>query len=286
MERKGLLASAIRGLEEQRGRKRLLATTLLGNSLLALATCACGADTTESKNHGASSSSGRLPQGSERVKLDPADFTTRIDNPYWPMPPGNKWVYKETDEGEQYDVEVTVTDRTRIIANGVEARVIHDVVSEDGQPVEVTDDWYAQDKAGNVWYLGEDTAEYENGKVTTRSGSFEAGVDGAQAGVIMPADPQDGMAYRQEYYKGEAEDKAEVLSTNEQVEVPFGHFTGALMTKDLVPLEPKVSEYKLYAPGVGLVVAVKTSGGSGREELLRIKHDHRIKLPSQTKRCV
>jgi hypothetical protein len=268
MERKGLLASAVRGREEQRGRKRLLATTLLGISLLALATCACGGDTTESKNHGASSSSGRLPQGSERVKLDPADFTTRIDNPYWPMAPGNKWVYKETDEGEQYDVEVTVTDRTRIIANGVEARVIHDVVSQDGQPVEVTDDWYAQDKAGNVWYLGEDTAEYENGRVTSRAGSFEAGVDGAQAGIIMPAHPRDGMSYRQEYYRGEAEDRAEVLSTQEQVEVPFGHFTGALLTKDLVPTEPKVSEYKLYAKNVGPVLAIQTSGGSSREELI------------------
>jgi hypothetical protein len=268
MERKGLLASAVRGREEQRDRKRLLATTLLGISLLALATCACGADTTESKNHGASSSSGRLPQGSERVKLDPADFTTRIDNPYWPMAPGDKWIYKETDEGEQYDVEVTVTDRTKTIANGVEARVIRDVVSQDGQPVEVTDDWYAQDKAGNVWYLGEDTAEYENGRVTSRAGSFEAGVDGAQAGIIMPAHPRDGMAYRQEYYRGEAEDRAEVLSTQEQVEVPFGHFTGALLTKDLVPTEPKVSEYKLYAKNVGPVMAVQTSGGSSREELI------------------
>ena len=202
------------------------------------------------------------------MKLDPADFTTHIDNPYWPMAPGDKWVYKETDEGEQYDVVVTVTDRTRMIANGVEARVVHDVVSQDGQPVEITDDWYAQDRAGNVWYLGEDTAEYENGRVTTRAGSFEAGVDGAQAGIIMPADPRDGMAYRQEYYKGEAEDRAEVLSTQEQVEVSFGHFTGALLTKDLVPTEPKVSEYKLYAKNVGPVLTVQTSGGSGREELI------------------
>ena len=84
----------------------------------------------------------------------------------------------------------------------------------------------------------------------------------------MPADPKDGTAYRQEYYKGEAEDKAEVLSTDEQVEVPFGYFQGALMTKDLVPLEPKVSEYKLYARDVGPVLTVKTSGGSGREELI------------------
>jgi hypothetical protein len=267
MKRKLPFASAVTSNERLR-RKRPIVTALLGVCSLALATCACGADTTADKNHGASRSSGRLPQGSERVKLDPADFTTRIDNPYWPMAPGDKWVYKETDEGEQYKVEVTVTDRTKIIANGVEARVIHDVVSQNGQPVEVTDDWYAQDKAGNVWYLGEDTAEYENGRVTSRAGSFEAGVDGAQAGIIMPADPRVGMAYRQEYYRDEAEDRAVVLSTQEQVEVPFGHFEDALLTKDLVPTEPKVSEYKLYAKNVGPVLAVQTSGGGSREELI------------------
>jgi hypothetical protein len=269
------------------GRKRLLATALLGIGLSAvLVTSACGANATagEDKSPGSStraanttksaaaasgsSIQGSLPKGSEPVKLDPADFTTRIDNPYWPMAPGDKWVYRETDEGTEKRVEVTVTDRTKRVANGIEARVVHDVVTEDGQRVEVTDDWYAQDRDGNVWYLGEDTAEYENGKVTTRSGSFETGVDGAQAGIIMPADPRDGMAYRQEYYKGEAEDKAEVLSTDEQVEVPFGYFEGALMTKDLVPLEPKVSEYKLYAKDLGPVLTVKTSGGSGREELI------------------
>jgi hypothetical protein len=272
--------------DQRSGRKRPLATALLGICLLAtLVTSACGADATagKGKNPGASTraassttstaaepgSRGGLPQGSEPVKLDPADFTTRIDNPYWPMAPGDKWVYRETDQkGTKFRVEVTVTNRTKKIANGVEARVINDVVTQHGQPVEVTADWYAQDKVGNVWYLGEDTAEYENGKVTSRSGSFEAGVDGAQAGIIMPAHPRDGMAYRQEYYKGEAEDRAEILSTNEQVEVPFGHFEGALMTKDLVPLEPKVSEYKLYARDVGPVLDVQTSGGTSRQELL------------------
>ena len=233
---------------------------------------ACGPNDGADRAQGATSTGGGrdLPQGSEPVKLDPADFTTRIDNPYWPMAPGDRWVYRETDEeGTESRVEVTVTDRTKRIANGVEARVVRDVVTQDGELAEVTDDWYAQDGAGNVWYLGEDTAEYENGKVKTRSGSFEAGVDGAQPGIIMPADPRDGMAYRQEYYEGEAEDRAEVLSTEEKVEVPFGFFEGALMTKDLVPLEPKVSEYKLYAKGVGPVLTVKTSGGSGREELIK-----------------
>ena len=237
---------------------------------LVLLTAGCNANSNAdaARAQGGAGSGNDLPQGSEPVKLDPADFTTRIDNPYWPMAPGDKWVYRETDSGSEQRVEVTVTDKTKMIANGIEARVVHDVVTEDGQLVEVTDDWYAQDRAGNVWYLGEETAEYENGKVTTRSGSFEAGVDGAQPGIIMPANPRDGMAYRQEYYEGEAEDKAEVLSTEEKVEVPFGYFEGALLTKDLVPLEPRVSEYKLYARDVGPVLTVKTSGGSGREELI------------------
>ena len=210
----------------------------------------------------------QLPRGSERVSLDPAEFGTAIDNRYWPMSPGSRWVYRETSPGSTQRVVVTVTHRTKEIANGVAARVVRDVVTEHGEPVEVTDDWYAQDSAGNVWYLGEKTAEYENGKVTSTAGSFEAGVDGAQPGIIMPASPEDGMAYRQEYYAGEAEDRAEVLSTDEQVQVPFGRFTGSLMTKDLVPLEPKVNEHKFYAPDVGPVLAVSISGGSAREELV------------------
>jgi hypothetical protein len=141
-------------------------------------------------------------------------------------------------------------------------------VTEDGEPVEITDDWYAQDKDGNIWYLGEATAEYENGKVTTRAGSFEAGRDGAQAGVIVPAKPEPGLTYRQEYYKGEAEDEGSIVSLDEQAEVPFGHFRNVLMTRDTNPLEPKVLEFKFYARNVGPVLAVSVSGGSDREELL------------------
>jgi hypothetical protein len=215
--------------------------------------------------------SSRLPQGSEPVNLNPADFTTNIDNPYWPMKPGSRWVYRETaPDGTKQRVVVTVTGRTKRIANGITARVVHDVVTEGGQPVEVTDDWYAQDRDGNVWYLGEYTTEYENGRPTTTEGSFEAGVDGAQPGIIMPARPKVGLRYRQEYYRGHAEDKAEVFSLSEQVEVPFGHFGPGqvLMTRDLNPLKPKILEYKFFARGVGPVLAVGVSGGSDREELV------------------
>jgi hypothetical protein len=205
-----------------------------------------------------------LPHGAEPANLEAADFVERIDNPYWPMAPGSRWVYRE--DGQR--VEVTVTDRTKEIL-GIRATVVHDVVTEDGELVEDTDDWYAQDKDGNVWYLGEATKEYENGKVKTTEGSWEAGVDGAEAGILLPGEPEVGMAYRQEYYKGEAEDRGEILSLEEKVEVPFGSFEGVLMTRDTTPLEPDVVEHKFYARGLGPVLAIGISGGSGREELVR-----------------
>jgi hypothetical protein len=211
-----------------------------------------------------------LPQGSEPVTLDPADFVPRIDNPYWPMAPGTRWVSREFDfEGSQR-VTVSVLERTRGI-EGIEATVVHDVVSEHGDLVENTFDWYAQDVCGNVWYLGENTKEYENGEVVSTAGSWEHGIDGAMAGVIVPGDPQVGLTYRQEYYAGEAEDAAQIMSLDEQAQVPFGHFRNVLLTKDHTPIEPKVLEYKLYARGVGPVLVLGVSGGSDREELLRFR---------------
>lgn len=217
---------------------------------------------------GEDDSATQLPQGSEPIDLDPADFVASIDNPYWPMAPGSKWVYRETDaEGKEQQVEVTVTAETKKIL-GIDATVVHDVVSEDGQLIEDTYDWYGQDTTGNIWYLGEDTKEYEDGKVVSTEGSWEAGVDGAQAGILVPGNPEVGMAYRQEYYAGEAEDNGEILSLDERVEVPFGSFERVLMTKDTTPLEPKVLEHKFYARGVGPVLAIGISGGGGREELV------------------
>src|SRR5262245_42524859 len=154
-----------------------------------------------------------IPRGAERLRLDPADFITRITNPWWPMRVGARWIYRETTpEGTVQRDVVTVLPRTKVVANGVTARVVHDVATGDGVPIEVTDDLYAQDRCGNVWDLGEATTEYEHGKPVSTEGSFEAGVDGAQAGVIMPAHPTPGMSYRQEYYKGHAEDRGEVVS--------------------------------------------------------------------------
>ncbi|MGH8912770.1 MAG: hypothetical protein ACRDVD_09665 [Acidimicrobiia bacterium] len=210
-----------------------------------------------------------LPQGDEPVDLDAADFTVDIDNPYWPMTPGSQWTYREVDEeGNELQVVVTVTTETKDIANGITARVVRDTVTQDGELIEDTFDWYAQDAEGTIWYLGEDTAEFENGEIVSTEGSFEAGVDGALPGVIMPADPTDGMQYRQEYYQGEAEDNGEILSTEEQAHVPAGHYDDAVLTKDTITNQPDALAYKLYARGVGPVLTIGVSGGGGREELV------------------
>lgn len=238
--------------------------------LAALGTClalaACGEDASGGDGEAAAGSG--LPTGSEAAKLDPAEFTTEIDNPYYPLSVGSRWVYRERDPEGDLRVVVTVTDRSKRIANGIEARVVHDVVSRGGELVEVTDDWYAQDADGNVWYLGESTAEYEHGEVVTRAGSFEAGVDGAEAGVIMPADPEPGLSYRQEYLRGEAEDYAKVLGFATEVEVPLGRYDGVLQTEDVNPLgDPQQVENKFFAEGVGPLLTLDLTG-SGREELV------------------
>jgi hypothetical protein len=238
-------------------------------SLCVLVVGAAIACSTIAKPDSSSARAAGLPQGSEVVELDPGEFTADIDNPYWPMKPGTRWTYREIDEaGNEQKVVVVVTTETKEIANGITARVVRDVVTEDGELVEDTKDWYAQDSDGTIWYLGEETAEFEDGKIATRGGSFEAGVDGALPGIIMPADPQDGMRYRQEYYEGEAEDNGEILSLDEMADVPYGHFDDVLLTKDTITIEPDVLEYKLYARRVGPVLVFAVSGGGGREELV------------------
>jgi hypothetical protein len=210
-----------------------------------------------------------LPIGGEPVHLDPAQFTARIDHPYWPMRPGTRWIYRQTGEdGDGRRIEVTVTNRTRTIM-GIQARVVHDVVTEDGEVTEDTYDWYAQDAHGNVWYLGEDTREVEDGKVTSTEGSWQAGVDGAQPGILLPARPNPGMVYRQEYHGTAAQDTAAVLSLHQRAKVPSGLFDHVLITKEFTPLEPRLLKHDFYALGVGPVLSLTVSGGSDREELLR-----------------
>ena len=241
----------------------------IGSVALALALGGCGGPASSAD---ASGGLPDLPQGNERVDLAPADFSSEIDHPYLALETGTRWIYRETDEeGRVVEVVVTVTSETKEVANGITARVVRDTVTEDGELIEDTLDWFAQDGAGNVWYLGEETAEFDGREMTSRAGSFEAGFDGALPGIIMPANPADGMRYRQEYYAGEAEDNGEILSLDEQAEVPHGHFDDVLLTKDTSAIEPGVLEYKLYARDVGLVLTLGVSGGGGREELISVE---------------
>ncbi len=199
---------------------------------------------------------------------DPADFVEVIDNPYLPLAPGNRWVYEVTTEDGEEQIVVTVTDKTLEVA-GVTTTVVHDrVTTAAGELVEDTDDWYAQDTAGNVWYFGEATIAYPKGKPTTR-GSWEAGVDGAQAGLVMPAVPEKGQAYAQEYYADEAEDRAEVVAVGGSVAVPAGRYDEVVTTEDSTPLEPELLEHKFYAPGVGVVMEEDVRGGDEVVRLVR-----------------
>ena len=240
---------------------RSIRTTTLATVIAVAVLAGCAGEGGESTMTGADA----LPQGSEPVELDPGEFTTEIDNEWWPMAVGARWVYRGTG-GER--IVVTVTPQTKQIANGVEARVVRDIVTVADEPIEVTDDWYAEDDEGNIWYLGEETAEYEDGKPVSTEGSFEAGVDGAQPGVVMPADPVPGLAYRQEYLEGEAEDEGAIVTVGEEmVLTPAGFYDDVLMTRDLVPTEPRVQELKFYARGVGPVMSLHTDSPD-REELL------------------
>ena len=198
--------------------------------------------------------------------IDPGQFVTVIDNPFFPLKPGTTHRFRSSsDEGVQ-DITVTVTQTTRLIA-GITATVVHDVVSQDGQVREDTWDWYAQDRDGNVWYLGEDTKEYEHGTQSTE-GSWETGVKGAKPGIVMPAHPRVGQMNRQEYLIGIAEDEGEIIALDETVTVAAGTFTGCVKTKEWSRLEPGVLEHKYYAPGVGVVAEVDIEGGTEHVELV------------------
>ena len=199
--------------------------------------------------------------------IDPADFVAVIDNPYLPLTPGTMSIF-DGDCGEH--TEVTVTARTRQIM-GVTVVEVTDQVFVDGKLAEDTLDWFAQDSQGNVWYFGEKTAEYEHGKITSTEGTWEAGVDGAQPGIVMPAQPQVGDDYRQEWYPGQAEDLARVIDIDAAVTVPQGAYTGALVTEEWSPLDAKVIEQKWYARGVGLVEEREVKGGRAVSQLTEIR---------------
>ena len=194
------------------------------------------------------SSSSTEPQYNPTI---PNDLSATVDNPFFPLLPGTVWEY-ESPNGETNRVEVMAATR---VVNGVDSREVHDQVFVNGDLTEDTYDWYAQDGTGAVWYLGEDSKELDHGTVITTEGSWEWGKDGALPGVIMPADPasQVGVAYRQEYLKGVAEDWGRVVSLDQSVTVPFGSLTGCIVTDDWNGLEGGI-EHKTYCPNIGVVL--------------------------------
>ena len=221
-------------------KQRYISVFLIGWILILITACSGGAETTSSAE-------------TYTFNLTPTDFVPGIDNPYDPLIPGTKWVYEaKLEDGTTERNEIEVLGETREIM-GVTATIVHDLVYVEGQVAEETFDWYAQDKDGNVWYLGEDVNNYENGTLVDHVGSWEWGKDGALPGIIMWADPAAHLneVYRQEYYAGEAEDQGQVLSIGELVTVPFGSFENVVKTYDFSAIDPDIKENKFYASGIG-----------------------------------
>ncbi len=183
----------------------------------------------------------------------PTRFATEVDNPWFPLKPGTTYVYRGHKDGKPSREVLAVTHLTKTI-QGIRATVLHDNLYLGGKLEERTTDWYAQDTDGNVWYLGEATAELDRkGRVTSREGSWQAGVDGAEAGIYMPAHPKVGESFSQEFYKGHAEDHFKVVSLHAGVRVPYSSSKEALQTKEWTPLEPGLIDFKYYVRGIGTV---------------------------------
>lgn len=257
-------------------RLRRVIAAAVGLTLVGAAIASCGDDNGDSTEVVSETTAVTEPAGpvidpgdggDYHPVIDPANFVERIDNPYLPLTPGSSWVYEGQSEDGTERIEVVVTsDRRQVM--GISAVVVRDTVTVDGELAEDTFDWFAQDRDGNVWYVGEETMEYENGEAVSSGGSWEAGVDGALPGIVMMANPTVGEAYRQEYYPGEAEDLAEVARLDATETVPFGEFDGLVVIKEWNPLEPEVVEEKYYAAGVGTILEVMTVGGDERVELV------------------
>ncbi|HEV8564910.1 MAG TPA: hypothetical protein VGR41_08340 [Actinomycetota bacterium] len=202
--------------------------------------------------------------------LDPAKFTTVIDNPYFPLPVGRTLVYRGVRDGQSQADRVSVTSHTKV-AEGITARVVRDVAKHKSTLLEKTFDLYAQDNEGNVWYLGEDTKAYNpDGSIDT-SGSWQAGVHDAEPGIIMEANPQVPDAYRQEYLKGEAEDTAWIVDRGGSVTVQYGTVHDILTSLEFARIEPNVVDRKIYAPGFGIVSEKALAGDQEVATLVSVK---------------
>jgi hypothetical protein len=235
----------------------------------------CGSSNSSSGGPGASSTHIKIqnaPSSSPAYhpRIVPANFTIHVTNRYWPLRPGATWVYDGTKDHVPEHVVVTVAKETKVIL-GVRCLVVHDRVTINGSLEENTTDWYAQDRSGAVWYFGEDSKDYKNGVVISTQGTWEAGVDGAQPGVVIQGNPRPGPTYRQEYRPGVAEDQARVLTAKGTQSVPAGTFSHVVETYDTDPLNPDKIERKFWAPGVGAVHVVRI-GGSHQEEIKLVRH--------------
>ena len=214
--------------------------------------------------------SGHRPahKGYEPV-LKPKDFVRVIDNPYFPLPVGRTLIYRGIKDGKTQTDRVHVTKQTKVL-EGITATSITDVSTHNGKLLEKTTDWYAQDKQGNVWYLGEKTAAFlPNGKID-RSGSWQAGVNDAEPGIVMLAHPRVPRAYRQEYLKGSAEDTAWIVIRGGSVNTPLGNLRHTLTSLEFTRLEPGVIDQKIYAPGIGIVVEQAVRGPTEVAKLVSI----------------
>jgi len=213
----------------------------------------------------------KLRSGRYDPTINPANFVNAVTNPYFPLVPGTTFIYEgPTEQGLEHS-EFFVTHNTRTIL-GVTCTEVHDTVKVNGDLAEDTLDWFAQDRDGNVWYFGENTHELSDGLITTIEGTFMAGTDGANPGIVMKAHPMVGDFYRQEFSLGNAEDYAEVTSLTESTTVPAGSFANCLRTRETTPLETDLQEDKFYASGVGNVLTIDANTGD-RTQLIGITTD-------------
>ncbi|HUU05439.1 MAG TPA: hypothetical protein VMZ49_06110 [Patescibacteria group bacterium] len=200
----------------------------------------------------------------------PLEFVQGVDNPYFPLHPGQTRNYMVTSGESAAEMTVTATANNKLImgvlCQGVQERLVADM-----RLFEDTWRWYAQDLHGNVWYFARETRKYDY-DVVTEDWSWQAGINGAKPGMVMVGRPADYLnkEYREEYVAGLEEDKVQVLSLNETVTVPYGTFSGCLKVKVYSDIDAGRIEYRYYAPGIGLVLSETMSEGGQRVELVAI----------------
>jgi hypothetical protein len=209
-------------------------------------------------------------RGKYSPTIDKANFVSKVDNRYFPLVPGTVFRYRGVKDGKTQIDEMAVTHRVKVVL-GVKCTVVRDTVYQGGKALERTDDWYAQDRQGNVWYMGEDSFDLKNGRFVRASDSWEAGVKHAKPGIIMRGHPRRGEVYRQEYYPPDALDQARVVGSSATVRVPAGTFKHVLVTDEWSPVEPQI-ERKWYVAGVGEIKEQVTAGGHEQFQLVKITH--------------